>query len=136
VLVDTPVWSFAYRSARRSVSQRRVVDEFAELIRLQQAWLIGPVRQEILTGFRDTARFAELRATLRAFVDIELTTSDYEQAADIHNTCSRNGIQGSPTDFLICAVARRQEASVYTTDRDFTHYAKLAGVRLHNASRG
>jgi hypothetical protein len=95
--------------------------------------LIGPVRQEVLSGFANAARFELLRATLRAFIDLPLVIEDFEQAADLHNHCRRHGVQGSPTDFLICAVSLRCDAPVLTTGRDFTRYAKLTGIRLHTA---
>lgn len=131
VLVDTPVWSFAYRRANRSLREQQVVDELAELIRRQEAVLIGPVRQEVLSGFSDPRQFIELRATLRAYADVPLTTADHELAAELHNLCRRKGVQGSPTDFIICAVSLRHNASVLTTDGDFERYAKLTGIRLH-----
>jgi predicted nucleic acid-binding protein len=106
----------------------------SDLIRLQEAWLIGPVRQEVLSGFPDPRQFIELRATLRAFHDVEITTADHEFAAEPHNLCRRRGIQGSPADFLICAIALRHDASIFTTDRDFKRYAKFTGTRLHDLS--
>ena len=30
---------------------------------------------------------------------------DYELGAELHNTCRRKGVQGSSTDFLICAMS-------------------------------
>jgi hypothetical protein len=35
------------------------------------------------------------------------------------NMCQRRGIQGSNTDFLICAVAEMYELSIFTIDQDF-----------------
>ncbi len=92
--------------------------------------MLGAVRQEVLCGFTDPDQFPVVRATLRAFYDVEVGTLDYERAADFSNTCRRRGVQGSSTDFLICAVAVRLDAEVFTTDRDFTRYAKLIGVEL------
>ncbi len=44
-----------------------------------------------------------MRDYLPAFPDIELTSEDYELAAEFFNTCRSNGVKGSNTDFLICA---------------------------------
>jgi predicted nucleic acid-binding protein len=101
------------------------------LVRRQEALLIGPVRQEVLCGFSNTTRFEVLRATLRAFIDLPLVIEDYERAAEFYNRCRNQGIQGSSTDFLICAISLRYDAPIFTTDRDFKRYAKLTGVRLH-----
>ena len=41
------------------------------------------------------------------------------------------GIQGSNTDFLICAVAVRHARAIFTTDKDFAGYARALPIRLH-----
>ena len=93
--------------------------------------LIGPIRQELLSRIRFEERFSKLQDRLRAFPDMLLRTEDYELAARCFNRCRARGIQGSNTDFLICAVALSREIPVYTTDRDFDAYARLLGVVLH-----
>jgi predicted nucleic acid-binding protein len=40
-------------------------------------------------------------------------------------------VQGGNTDFLICAVSLRRKISVFTTDQDFNHYAKILPLKLH-----
>lgn len=93
--------------------------------------MIGPVRQEILSGLRDPRKHELLRTTLRAYDDLRLETEDFERAAFGMNLCQRKGIQGSPTDFLLCAVAIRHDAALFTTDRDFQLYAKHLKFRLY-----
>jgi predicted nucleic acid-binding protein len=131
VLVDTSVWSFAYRRAKRSPLEEAIVDELIQLIRRERAVLIGAVRQEVLSGIRDATHFERVRLTLRGFGALRIATEEFERAAELHNLCRRKGVQGSSTDFLICAVALRYDAPIFTTDRDFRRYAKLTGVRLH-----
>jgi predicted nucleic acid-binding protein len=132
VLVDTPIWSLAYRRGKRVSHDETILNEWSTLVSRQNAVLIGPVRQEILSGFANTARFEILRATLRAFIDLPLTIDDFELAAGFDNLCRRKGIQGSPTDFLICAVSMRYDATIFTTDDDFTRYSTFIGIRLHH----
>lgn len=56
VLVDTPVWSLALRRRKPlPPADRRVVDEFHELIAEQRVGIIGPIRQEVLSGILDRA---------------------------------------------------------------------------------
>lgn len=57
--------------------------------------------------------------------------ADYEEGALFHNRCRSKGIQGSNTDFLICAVASRLSMSILTTDRDFDAYANFLPIALH-----
>lgn len=83
---------------------------------------MGAIRQEILSGLRTPAQFNRLRDALRAFPDTVLVTEDYELAAELFNTCRQRGVQGSNTDFLICAVAHRRHYQILTTDRDFQNF--------------
>jgi hypothetical protein len=62
--------------------------------------MIGPVRQEILSGIRDLAQFNLLRDALRAFPDLPLNADDYEQAAAFFNRCRSLGVQGTHIDFF------------------------------------
>ena len=127
--MDTCVWSLALR--RKEPEEAAHVRELAELIKEGRALMMGPVRQEVLSGIRESAHFARLRKTLRAFQDLGLTSDDFERAAEHFNTCRKHGAQGSNTDFLICAVAERLRVPVLTTDLDFRHFAAHVPVRLH-----
>jgi predicted nucleic acid-binding protein len=135
VIVDTPIWSTVYRHERNGKRETDIDFEMMSLIRRGLAVMIGPVRHEILSGLRDPKRHELLRTTLRAFDDLPLLTEDFEQAATNMTLCVRKGIQGSPTDFLLCAVAVRHDAAIFTTDRDFQLYAKQLKVRLHKPLR-
>ncbi len=92
--------------------------------------LLGAIRQEILSGVRSLEQFTRLRNHLRAFPDLELISEDYELAAEFFNTCRSNGVQGSNTDFLICAVAHRRGYSILTTDNDFQVFQAYIPVLL------
>ena len=84
----------------------------SRLIQEGRASIIGPIRQEILSGIRERAQCVRLRDTLRNFPDCILRRTDYERAAEILNVCRRKGIQGSNTDFLICAYSERHEMPI------------------------
>ncbi len=133
VLVDTSVWCLVLRRRQRQLSaaQAQIRDEVAELIREGRAQLIGPVRQELLSGIRSADQFERLRADLRAFAEPVLTTEDYEEGARACNRCRARGVAGSAIDFLICAVALRRHWHVFSADQDFTRYARHLPLRLH-----
>ncbi len=133
VLVDTSVWSLAFR--RREPEPTPAVLELRELIFEGRANIVGPVRQEVLSGIRSETDFRRLRDALRAFPDRALGTADYERAAELFNLCRRAGVQGSNTDFLICAVAERDHMPILTTDHDFPLFAKHIAVKLHGPRR-
>ncbi len=98
--------------------------------------MMGAVRQELLSGIRENAQFVRLRNHLRAFPDLVLTHEDHEEAAAFFNVCRAKGIQGSNTDFLLCAGAARRDLSIFTTDQDFVRYASVLPIRLHAVREG
>lgn len=134
VLVDTSVWSLALRRNAKNLAarERPVVDELEELIREGRVRLLGVVRQELLSGINTTAQFEQLRKTLRAFPDEPVETSDYEAAAEAFNECRARGIAVSTVDILICASAIKRDLSIFTTDPDFTNYARVLPLRFHS----
>lgn len=129
VLVDTSVWSEALRRAKKVDST--VVQELRSLVLEHRVDVIGPIRQEILSGLRKDAQFKRLEKHLSAFPDLPLTTDDYVMAAQFFNTCRSKGVQGSNTDFLICAVAVRRQLAIFTTDKDFSLFARRLPIVLH-----
>jgi predicted nucleic acid-binding protein len=129
IVVDTSVWSLALRRQRSSMAAEAL--ELAELVREGRATLLGPVRQELLSGVPMAQQYGTLREYLRAFPDVALESEDYEEAAAFFNRCRAKGVQGSNTDFLICAAAARRQFAILTTDSDFTHFAKLLPIQLH-----
>ena len=128
VLVDTSVWSLALR--RQTRSQNPVVEELRLLVEEGRVAMIGAIRQELLSGIRTPESFQRLRDHLRPFPDEKLEEADYEQAAAHFNTCRAQGVQGSNTDFLICAVAERRRIPILTTDADFTRFAEILPITL------
>jgi len=131
VIVDTSVWSLALR--RDGSESPAPVQELQHLIQDHRVQMIGPIRQEILSGIRSESDFRKLRKHLESFPDLPILTEDYVAAAQFFNLCRAQGIQGSNTDFLICALAVRNGFSVYTTDRDFELFAKHIHIVLHKS---
>jgi hypothetical protein len=134
VLVDTAVWSLALRHKPALQADEVLgiyVNELRELIKEMRAQIIGPIRQEILSGISQQAQFEKLRNYLQSFEDLKIDSSDYERAAGFFNLCRSKGIQGAHTDFLICAVASRYALPIFTTDKDFTLYANHLAVSLY-----
>jgi predicted nucleic acid-binding protein len=111
------------------------VEELGELVREERARMIGLIRQELLAGIKTGEQFEKLRATLRAFPDEPLETSDYEAAAKSSNRCRTKGIVVSIVDILICSVAIARGWSVFTTDPEFQIYARVLPVELHRGRR-
>lgn len=129
VLVDTSVWSLALR--RKSPHINKVVTELRKLIQDFKVEIIGAIRQEILSGIRDNNQFNELKQYFSAFPDLPAESDDYEMAAEFFNQCREKGVQGSNTDFLICAMSVRHQLSIFTRDNNFSLYEKHLPVKLH-----
>ncbi len=136
VLVDTSVWSLALRKKQKNGEDNLIIKELLELIRELRVVMIGPIRQELLSGISDMPKFKQLRQKFRAFDDADLSSEDYETAAEISNECRRHGIQGSHTDFLICAFSMQNKYPVFTLDKDFSLYKKHVRLSLHTVREG
>jgi predicted nucleic acid-binding protein len=131
VIVDTSVWSLALRRDKEDFPAP--VQELRQIILSHRVQMIGPIRQEILSGIRSESQFIKLRKHLESFPDLPILTEDYITAAQFFNHCRSKGMQGSNTDFLICAVAVRNKFSIYTTDKDFDLFSKYIQIVLHKA---
>lgn len=138
VLVDTPIWSLALRRPLSALSaeDQLLTGNLHELIAEGRAQLLGANRQEILSGIREQSQFLKIRRELRAFEDVVLSTEDYEEAAEMSNTCRKSGIAASPIDMLICAASQRRGWNVFTADRDFVHYRRVLPIHLMIPPRG
>jgi len=135
ILVDTSVWSMALRKKDKTSEEERIINFFTDIIRDLKLVIIGPIRQEILSGISDKRRFEDLKSKLSVFEDVPIKTRDYELAAQLFNECRSKGIQGSHIDFLICAVSINNQFSIYTLDNDFENYQKYIPIMLVGPGR-
>ena len=129
IIVDTCVWSLALR--RDSVGSSPCVVELKYLIEEIRVQIIGPIRQELLSGIKSKKQFDLLRLHLEAFADLELEVDDYVLAAEYFNAAREKGVQGSNTDFLICAISSRRKMPILTTDKNFNNFQSIFPVTLH-----
>jgi len=111
VLVDTPIWSYALRTPDKE--HQHEIDRLTSLIRDQRALIIGPIRQEILSGYSDVRKFKKLREKLSFFENTPIQDIDYESAAELCNQC------------------KRIDVPIFTTDKDFSHYQKAIPIKLY-----
>ncbi len=136
VLVDTSIWSLALR---RSVvlpkEEKFLVQEFLELINEVRVVMIGPIRQELLSGISSQLQYNTLKEKLQFFEDLPLTRKYYEKAAEFFNICRKVGVQGSQIDFLICATGTEAKLQIFTSDKDFILYAKHIPITLYQPVR-
>ena len=139
VLVDTSVWSLLLRRkpgdrAGFAQAQLRSLDALRDLVVEGLAWMPGPVRQELLSGIKLRSQFATLLQAVQAFETPALESADFEYAAECSNACRAVGVQGSPVDFLLTALALRYRLPVLTLDQDFFHFRRVLPLEMHAAS--
>ena len=127
IVADTPIWSELFRRK----GSGPVADQLAKLIEAGEVLLLGPVRQEILSGISQHEQFVRLREGLAAFPNPTLTSEDYALAAEFFTRCRAAGIQGSNTDFLICAFANRRDLQIWTLEGDFAGFARVLPIRFY-----
>jgi hypothetical protein len=94
ILIDTPIWSKAFRRKRIKSEDKNIVDSLKYLIDEFMEVIVGPIRQELLSGISDEIIFNNLKEKMKGFNDFPVETIDYELAAEYSNVCRRNGIQG------------------------------------------
>jgi predicted nucleic acid-binding protein len=131
VIIDAVIWSKSYRRKTLDEKSRNIVDELDRLIAEDRTIMAGAVRQEILSGISDRNTFEALRQKLSRFRDYLAQSEDHILAAEFFNICRIHGIQGSSTDFLICAIAARNDWAIFTEDGDFQRYQRYLPIRLH-----
>ena len=130
IIVDTCIWSLALR--RLNDNTVETVQILKDLILDQKVQMLGPIRQELLSGVKSEKQFDKLKSHLSSFPDLPIKTQDYELAAEYLNINRKNGIQGSNTDFLICALSHNYEMPIFTKDKDFIQYAKYCPIIIYS----
>ena len=133
VLVDTSIWSLALRRVKSPDTS--ILAELESLISDVRLQLVGPIRQELLSGIKSDAQFNKLKQYLSSFPDYQIQTGDFVLAAHFFNQCRKKGIQGSNTDFLICAIAVNNNWQIYTSDQDFSHFQKAIPIKLYKLNK-
>jgi predicted nucleic acid-binding protein len=131
IIIDTTIWSKVFRRKRIAGEDQSVVDELYKILESEEEVLIGSVRQELLSGISNKDVFNDLKIKLNGFNNYEVQLADHDLAAGYFTICAKNGIQGSQTDYIICAIANRYNFPIYTEDKDFDNYQKYLPISLY-----
>ena len=125
VLVDTSVWSLALRRKPADLSRHEseVVAQLTYVIKEGRARIVGPIRQELLSGVKTEVQFEALRKALEPFADEPIASDDYEDAARLYNACRSHGLQAGPIDILICSMALKRGWQVFSLDANLIRCA-------------
>ncbi len=129
LFIDTSVWSHALR--RDSVGSAPEVIRLREALASQEAvYTTGLVLQELLQGFRGAKAHDAIVARFAALPTIVPERDDHVAAADIRNTCRRQGVQLGTIDALLVRLCLHHDLEILTTDRDFQHAARHTRLRI------
>jgi predicted nucleic acid-binding protein len=129
LLVDTSVWSLAYRRGipLDSTEVGALRDALAGGDRIVTT---GVILLELLRGFVPSQAQQTIRESLGGLDIVEPSWTDYEAAAGLSNTCRRSGVQLSSIDALIAQLAISHDLALLTTDQDFVHAARHIPLRV------
>ena len=133
-MVDTPVWSLAFR--------RDTTSDEPEVVALRQALERGDVivgtglvLQELLQGFTAPKARASLIERFAALPFVSPQREDHIDAAELRNRCRRNGVQLGTIDALLAQLCIRHELVLLSTDNDFVHAARHCALDIWRAPR-
>lgn len=128
ILVDTSVWSLAFRRDASSASEVKLVGR--AIAGGDTVVSTGLVLQELLQGFHGPraadkiVRYFSLLPILAPEVD------DHIEAARWRNLCRPKGVQIGTIEALIAQLCIRHNLQLLARDEDFEHMAKHTPLSL------
>lgn len=129
ILVDTSVWSLAYRRDSPPDSPHvRMLHR--SLVGGDHVVTTGVVLLELLRDFVPERARRTILNDVGGLAFVEPLVSDYAAAADLGNTCRRKGVQLGTIDALIAQLCIRDDLLLLTTDTDFQHAATHIPLRV------
>lgn len=129
LLVDTSVWSLAFRRDQASTApQVRALRNALEGDEIVVT--TGLVLQELLQGFTGPRARKDLIERFAALPLVGPDRQDHIDAADLRNACRRAGVQLGTIDALLAQLCIRHELTLLTTDKDFADAASHCRLRL------
>lgn len=129
LLVDTCVWSLALRRDAEQTTPAVLLLRHA-LLGAEQVVTTGLVLQELLQGFSGPRARDQLIERFAALAFLQPDRGDHIEAADIRNTCRRQGVQIGTVDALLIQLCRRHDLVLLSSDNDFLHAAQHVDFRL------
>ena len=129
LLVDTSVWSLAMR--RDMPVSAPEVQVLIDAINIGvKLYSTGIILQELLQGFSKPKAHNLIVERFASIPMLVPETSDYIKAAELRNRCRQKGIQAGTIDSLIAQLSLRFDLSLLTTDKDFSHMAKVVKLKI------
>ena len=129
LLVDTSVWSLAFRRDAEASTQAVEVLRSA-LEGADQVFTTGLVLQELLQGFAGPKARSQLIERFAALAFLQPDREDHIEAAEVRNACRRNGVQIGTIDAVLIQLCLRHDLVMLSTDNDFRSASRHVKFRL------
>ena len=133
IVVDTPVWSLAFRRRSRPAGViPGVVKLLGRLAQDDEPLVVpGIVLQELLSGIKDPSHAERIGGLMEGYPVLLATREHHMEAANISNSCRKAGIAAATIDCLIAAQCVMVGGALLTTDDDFKRISKHCALRLY-----
>jgi hypothetical protein len=129
LLVDTSVWSLAFRRDAEAPTQAVEVLRSA-LEGADQVFTTGLVLQELLQGFAGPKARSQLIESFGALAFLQPDRDDHIEAAEIRNICRRSGVQIGTIDAVLIQLCLRHDLVLLSTDKDVRAASRHVKFRL------
>ena len=129
MLVDTSVWSLAFRRDRATEAPQVRALQVA-LAGGESVVTTGLILQELLQGFAGPRARRDIVNRFAALPMLAPDRQDHIDAADLRNRCRRAGVQVGTIDALLAQLCIRYELTLLTTDNDFVLAATHCELRV------
>ena len=132
LLVDTSVWSLAFRRDNETaVAEVKTLQHALE--GADQVFTTGLVLQELLQGFAGPKTRGQLIERFAALGFLQPDREDHIEAAEVRNSCRRNGVQIGTIDAVLIQLCRKHDLVLLSSDNDFRSAAKHVKFRMWGA---
>lgn len=129
LLIDTSVWSLAFRrDERSSAPEVRALRQALESG--ESVVTTGVILQELLQGFAGPRARLDIIDRFSALPLLTPDRQDHIDAAETRNRCRRAGVQIGTIDALIAQLCIRHRLTLLTTDADFERAAAHCPLRV------
>lgn len=129
LLVDTSVWSLAFRRGQPQTSPQ-VTERYDALAGEEIVVTTGIVLQELLQGFSGARARDDIIERFAALPLISPDRQDHIDAAMLRNACRRAGVQLGTVDALLTQLCIRHDLTLLATDNDFVHAAAHCPLKV------
>ena len=123
LLVDTSVWSLAFRRDSESPVQEVKALQHA-LEGADQVFTTGLILQELLQGFAGPKARSQLIERFAALGFLQPDRDDHIEAAEVRNSCRRSGVQIGTVDAVLIQLCLKHDLVLLSADNDFRSAAK------------